>query len=75
MAPALSMVSATAGEDGGRSVTPEKLLQYGQKITHNLYKIENLHRAFRELPKEDCLYILSHQVTEDFPGHTHSHFD
>lgn len=75
MAPALSMVSATAGEDGGRSVTPEKLLRYGQKITHNLYKIENLHRAFRELPKEDCLYILSHQVTEDFPGHTHSHFE
>src|SRR5699024_12765383 len=27
MAPALSMVSATAGEDGGRSVTPEKLLR------------------------------------------------
>lgn len=75
MAPALSMVTASAGEDGGRSVTPEKLLRYGQKITHNLYKIENLHRAFRELPKEDCLYILSHQVTEDFPGHTHSHFE
>ena len=40
MAPALSMVSATAGERRRRSVTPEKLLRYGQKITHNLYKIE-----------------------------------
>ena len=67
MAPALSMVSATAGEDGGRSVTPEKLLQYGQKITHNLYKIENLHRAFRELPKEDCLYIFLIRSRKIFP--------
>ncbi|HJB17089.1 MAG TPA: histidine kinase [Candidatus Blautia excrementipullorum] len=71
----LGTVSASAGTDQQNSVTPETLLKYGQKLTHNLYNIQNLHQAFQELPAKENFYILTHQVTEDFPGHTHSYFE
>lgn len=71
----LGMVTASAGEDKNNQVTPEKLLQYGKKLTHNLYNIRNLHQVFQELPAEENFYILTHQVTENFPGHTHSYFE
>ena len=51
------------------------MLSYSQKLTHDLYNLQNLHQVFKNLPKEECLYILTHEVTDDFPNHTHSHFE
>ncbi len=82
--------SASAGEspaDGSRtptgsgfpapaqSVSADTLLRYSQKLTQNLYNIQNLHQIFTRLPENENLYILTHQVTEDFPAHKHDYFE
>ncbi len=55
--------------------TPEKLLEYSQKLAQNLYSIQNLHQISPRLPQDESIYILSHEVTADFPPHVHSHFE
>ncbi len=69
-----------APADGGLSapaqaVSAETLLSYSQKLTQNLYNIQNLHQIFSRLPENENLYILTHQVTEDFPAHKHDYFE
>lgn len=71
----LGTVSASAAVQGRDIVAPEKLLQYSQRLTHNLYNLKNLHQVFQDLPPDENFFILAHQVTEDFPGHTHSYFE
>ena len=71
----LGTVSASASAQGRDIVAPEKLLQYSQRLTHNLYNLKNLHQVFQELPPDENFFILAHQVTEDFPGHTHGYFE
>lgn len=57
------------------AVTTETLLEYSQKLTQNLYSIRNLHQISSQLPPGENLYILTHELTEDFPDHTHNHFE
>ena len=57
------------------AVSPETLLHYSQKLTQNLYNLQNLHKLSDKLPKDENLYILTHSVTRDFPSHTHNYFE
>ncbi|MDO4275690.1 MAG: histidine kinase [Eubacteriales bacterium] len=57
------------------AVTPQKLLDYSQKLTQNLYNVHTLHHISEKLPPDENLYILSHEVTCDFPNHTHDYFE
>lgn len=57
------------------AVSPETLLDYSQKLTHNLYNIQNLHHLSKKLSPDENLYILTHEVTKDFPDHTHTYFE
>lgn len=57
------------------SVSPETLLEYSQKLTQNLYNIQNLHQLSKKLSADENLYILTHEVTKDFPDHTHTYFE
>lgn len=57
------------------TISPETLLDYSQKLTHNLYNIQNLHQLSKKLPPDENLYILTHEVTKDFPDHTHTYFE
>lgn len=57
------------------AVTTETMLEYSQKLTQDLYSIQNLHQISSQLPPGENLYILTHELTEDFPDHTHNHFE
>ncbi len=52
-----------------------KASEYSQKLAQNLYSIQNLHQISPRLPQDESIYILSHEVTADFPPHVHSHFE
>lgn len=73
----LAMVSSSGNSPAVLSVTPESLLEYSQKMTKDLYSnnIRNLHQIFRELPRNESFYILTHEVSSDFPNHTHDYFE
>lgn len=73
----LAMVSSSGNSPSMFSVTPESLLEYSQKMTKDLYSnnIHNLHQIFRELPSNESFYILTHEVSSDFPNHTHDYFE
>lgn len=75
-----SAISRHTPSDSGlpapaQSVSADTLLRYSQKLTQNLYNIQNLHQIFTRLPENENLYILTHQVTEDFPAHKHDYFE
>ena len=68
---------SVSDQRGGASaaVSPETLLSYSQKLTQDLYNIQNLHQLSKKLPENENLYILTHNVTSDFPSHTHTYFE
>lgn len=76
-APLLPLITISDRETASsiRTASPETLLEYSQKLTQNLYNIQNLHQVFETLPRDENLYILSHEVTADFPNHTHDYFE
>ena len=71
----LNTFSSINGVTSGGNVSPETMLDYSQKLTQNLYNIQNLHQVFRNLSQQENLYILTHEVTKDFPNHTHDYFE
>ncbi len=60
---------------GHGDLSPETLLDYCQKLPQNLYNIENVHQISNRLHAGESFYILAHEVTEDFPRHTHGYFE
>lgn len=56
-------------------LSPETLLDYCQKLPQNLYNIENVHQISGKLHEGEDFYILAHEVTKNFPKHTHGYFE
>lgn len=63
------------GVSSSGTISPETMLDYSQKLTQNLYNIQNLHQVFQNFSQDENLYILTHEVSKDFPNHTHDHFE
>lgn len=57
------------------TVKPQALLETNIKKPDNTYVLHNIHQISDKLPEKEPLYILTHNVTEDFPAHTHSYFE
>lgn len=56
-------------------VVPEILLDFNERISNDTYVLQNIHQISNKLPAEEPMYILSHNVVEDFPTHTHQYFE
>ena len=64
-------------QDSPSVVLPGTLLFYNQKPSKETgtYHIQNIHQISEKLPTDENIYILAHEVTEDFPPHNHSYFE
>lgn len=73
----LPLASVSSSGTGLHAVSPEALLDYSKKMTKDLYhnKIQAFHQIFWELPQNENFYILTHELSEDFPKHTHDYFE
>lgn len=71
------LVAVTSKEHtlSANAVSPETLLDYNQRLTQDLYHIHSLHQISSNLPRGENLYVLTHEVSEDFPSHTHDYFE
>lgn len=56
-------------------VLPESLLQYSKSLDSDNYRIRELHQISSSLPDAENVYILSHELTGDFPFHNHTYFE
>ena len=63
------------GGDGDSSIGPNELLNYNEKISSETLVLQNIEHISEKLPDEQPLYILTHDVTEDFPAHIHDYFE
>lgn len=71
----LVTVSSHANTPNMNTVSPEKLLDYSQRITQNMYNMRSLHQLSDKLSPDENLYILTHEVSGNFPDHTHEYFE
>ena len=56
-------------------VEPQALLQNNRKLADNTYLLSNISKISDKLPPKEPFYILTHDITEDFPAHTHDYFE
>ncbi|ROR30596.1 AraC-like DNA-binding protein [Mobilisporobacter senegalensis] len=74
-----SLITITA--DGVKSpfsvstVMSQTLLKYSQKTSWDSYKIDNISQISDKFPPNENIYILAHDVSSDFPSHTHSFYE
>ncbi|MEE0419224.1 MAG: AraC family transcriptional regulator [Lachnospiraceae bacterium] len=73
----LVMVSSEQQKAPARSnvILPQTLLRYSREIADQSYVIRDLHQLSEKLPEDENIYILSHNVTEDFPKHRHGYYE
>ncbi len=71
------MVSSEQQKAPARSnvILPQTLLRYSREIADQSYVIRDLHQLSEKLPEDENIYILSHNVTEDFPKHRHGYYE
>ncbi|GEM_PF-91092 len=46
-----------------------------EKLANGTYHLHSLHEISDKLPKDKFLYILAHDVPEEFPLHNHSYYE
>lgn len=57
------------------TVSPESILNYGQQVVQDISSIQNMHQISEKFPSDENLYIIAHEMHEDFPCHTHNYFE
>lgn len=57
------------------TVSPLALLRHNKRLTRDLYEIGTIHQISDKFSKGEAIYILTHQITENFPAHTHDYFE
>lgn len=57
------------------AVLPQTLLKYSRQLTESSYVIQNFHQISEKLPEAENIYILGHDMNDDFPEHRHDYFE
>ncbi|MCD8154993.1 MAG: histidine kinase [Clostridiales bacterium] len=64
----------TEGREG-ELITPQQMVSYSRQVAANRYKLGNLHQISPKLSPRETLYILSHEVNEKYPAHSHDYYE
>lgn len=57
------------------AILPQTLLKYSRRLTESSYVIQNFHQISEKLPEAENIYILGHDMNDDFPEHRHDYYE
>lgn len=57
------------------TVSPEKMLAYSRNMANRFATIQNMHEISEKLPENEDYYVIAHEVTGDFPEHSHDYYE
>lgn len=77
MTDSLAVVKRSQKDPGEQSkvILPRELLKHNYNELEQHYFIHDLQKLTSGFPENENIYILGHEVTEDFPRHNHDFFE